>query len=158
MGTPSDRIEQLSPVKRALLEVRDMRAKLDAYAKRMAYELFFAHVAPDGTDVRARLKAASYRYQSAGENLGMASGPLAAHFGIEHSPGHRRNLMEPCYTVAGVGTRDAAFVYLLRASGHAFDEGAVVAGTLGYAAFGTWLLAIVGIPFTVRLLLRARRS
>src|SRR5438067_90375 len=31
MSTPSDRIEQLSPVKRALLEVRDMRAKLDAY-------------------------------------------------------------------------------------------------------------------------------
>ncbi|MBK7863354.1 MAG: CAP domain-containing protein [Archangiaceae bacterium] len=74
-----------------------------AYARRMADEQFFAHVAPDGSDVRARLKAAGYGYTSAGENLGLASGPLAAHFGIEHSPGHRKNLMEPGYTVAGIG-------------------------------------------------------
>lgn len=79
-------------------------AVADAYAKRMADELFFAHVAPDGSDVRSRLKAAKYQYSTAGENLGLASGPLAAHFGIEHSPGHRKNLMEPAYTKAGIGS------------------------------------------------------
>jgi len=79
-----------------------------AYAKRMASELFFAHVAPDGSDVRRRLREADYAYSTAGENLGLASGPLAAHFGIEHSPGHRKNLLEPMYTVAGVGTAKRA--------------------------------------------------
>lgn len=74
------------------------------YAQRMADEQFFAHVAPDGSDVRSRLKAAGYGYSTAGENLGLASGALAAHFGIEHSPGHRKNLMEPGYTVLGVGS------------------------------------------------------
>ena len=69
----------------------------------MANEGFFAHVAPDGSDVRARLKAAAYPYRAAGENLGQASGPLAAHFGLEHSPGHRKNLLDPGYTVAGIG-------------------------------------------------------
>ena len=75
-----------------------------AYAKRMADELFFAHVAPDGSDVRSRLRDAKYGYSSAGENLGLASGPLAAHFGIEHSPGHRKNLMDSGYSVAGIGS------------------------------------------------------
>jgi hypothetical protein len=28
---------------------------------------------------------------------------LAAHFGIEHSPGHRKNLLEPGFTCLGVG-------------------------------------------------------
>jgi uncharacterized protein YkwD len=54
--------------------------------------------------VRARLREANYAYRTAGENLGLASGPLAAHFAIEHSPGHRKNLMDPAYVVAGVGT------------------------------------------------------
>jgi uncharacterized protein YkwD len=74
-----------------------------AYAERMAKEDFFAHVAPDGTDLRKRLAARDYRYSAAGENLGMASGPLAAHFGIEHSPGHRKNTLDPAFTVAGIG-------------------------------------------------------
>ena len=75
-----------------------------AYAKKMADEGFFAHVAPDGSDVRVRLRDAHYPYRTAGENLGLASGPLAAHFGIEHSPGHRKNLMDPGYLVAGIGS------------------------------------------------------
>jgi uncharacterized protein YkwD len=74
-----------------------------AYAERMAKEDFFAHVAPDGSDLRKRLGARDYRYTAAGENLGMASGPLAAHFGIEHSPGHRKNTLDPAFSVAGIG-------------------------------------------------------
>lgn len=82
-------------------------AELDAvaqpYAQRMATENFFAHVAPDGQDLKARLRGAGYHFASAGENLGLASGPLAAHFSIEHSPGHRKNLLEPGYTRLGLG-------------------------------------------------------
>jgi uncharacterized protein YkwD len=88
----------------ALLPDRALDAIAAGYAKRMADEGFFAHVAPDGSDVRSRLRDASYAYRTAGENLGLASGPLAAHFGIEHSPGHRKNLMDPAYAVAGVGS------------------------------------------------------
>lgn len=73
------------------------------YSERMAREGFFTHVAPDGSDLEARLKSAGYRHQGAGENLGLASGPLAAHFGIEQSPGHRRNLLDPRHRALGIG-------------------------------------------------------
>jgi uncharacterized protein YkwD len=78
-------------------------AVAQAYAERMAKEGFFGHVAPDGVDLAHRLEVLRYPYDRAGENLGMAKGPVAAHFGIEHSPGHRKNLLEPAYTVLGVG-------------------------------------------------------
>lgn len=72
------------------------------YSDRMSTEGFFAHVAPDGSTLTQRLPADA-RYVRAGENLGLASGPLAAHFGIEHSPGHRRNLLDPAFRFVGVG-------------------------------------------------------
>lgn len=74
-----------------------------AYSDQMAKQNFFSHVAPEGLDIKARLRNAGYLYQLAGENLAMASGPLAAHFGIEHSPGHRKNLLEPGFTRVGIG-------------------------------------------------------
>jgi uncharacterized protein YkwD len=74
-----------------------------AYSERMAREGFFGHVAPDGEDLRRRLTSAGARYRTAGENLGLAAGPLAAHFGIEHSPGHRGNLLGPQFDLAGIG-------------------------------------------------------
>lgn len=74
-----------------------------AYSERMAREGFFAHVAPDGSDLRDRLASAGSPYRTAGENLGMASGPLSAHFGIEHSPGHRGNLLGTRFSHAGIG-------------------------------------------------------
>lgn len=74
-----------------------------AWAKRLADENFFSHVAPDGSDLKKRLTEAGYHYTSAGENLGLSSGPLSAHFGIEHSPGHRRNLLEKDHQKLGVG-------------------------------------------------------
>ncbi len=72
------------------------------YSDRMSAEGFFAHVAPDGSTLTQRLPADT-RYVRAGENLGLSSGPLAAHFGIEHSPGHRRNLLDPAFRFMGVG-------------------------------------------------------
>lgn len=74
-----------------------------AWAQRLATENFFTHVAPDGSDLKQRLQTAGYAYVSAGENLGLSSGPLAAHFGIEHSPGHRRNLLEKDHQRLGIG-------------------------------------------------------
>ncbi len=74
-----------------------------AWAERLAAGVFFSHVAPDGSTLRDRLADSGYRFTAAGENLGLSSGPLAAHFGIEHSPGHRNNLLEPGHRRLGIG-------------------------------------------------------
>lgn len=74
-----------------------------AWAERLGRENFFSHVAPDGSTLRQRLTESGYVFQSAGENLGLSTGPLAAHFGIEHSPGHRRNLLDAGHRRAGFG-------------------------------------------------------
>jgi uncharacterized protein YkwD len=73
------------------------------YSERMAQEGFFAHVDPTGKNLQTRLAEARVGYDKAGENLGMADGPLAAHFAIELSPGHRRNLLDPSFSLLGVG-------------------------------------------------------
>ncbi|MCU0700154.1 MAG: CAP domain-containing protein [Myxococcaceae bacterium] len=78
-------------------------AVAQAYADRLASEGFFSHVDPTGGDLKSRLAAARYRFSTAGENLGSSSGPLAAHFGIEHSPGHRLNLLEREHRALGLG-------------------------------------------------------
>jgi uncharacterized protein YkwD len=81
----------------------ELQAVAQAWAERLADENFFSHVAPDGTTLKQRLQASGYKYVAAGENLGLSSGPLAAHFGIEHSPGHRNNLLEPGHRALGLG-------------------------------------------------------
>lgn len=81
----------------------ELDAVAGAWADRLAAEGFFSHVAPDGSDLKQRLTARKYRFASAGENLGLSSGPLAAHFGIEHSPGHRKNLLEANHRRLGIG-------------------------------------------------------
>jgi len=55
-------------------------------------------------------------------------------------------------TLAGMGTRDGAFLLILawlRAAPS--SEAAVLSATLGYAALGIWLWILVGIPFMLRL-------
>jgi uncharacterized protein YkwD len=86
-----------------------LEAVAQAYAERLATEGFFSHVDPTGGDLKSRLAAARYRFSAAGENLGSSSGPMAAHFGIEHSPGHRLNLLERDRRAVGIGvaTRQA---------------------------------------------------
>ncbi len=82
---------------------RELEAVAQAWAQRLADEGFFSHVAPEGTTLKQRLTASGYAFTAAGENLGLSSGPLAAHFGIEHSPGHRNNLLEPGHRKLGLG-------------------------------------------------------
>ncbi len=74
-----------------------------AHSERMRHERFFAHLDPSGNGLRQRLRAAGYGYTQAGENLGRARGPMAAHFAIELSPGHRQTLLDPRLTRLGVG-------------------------------------------------------
>lgn len=97
-----------------------------SYADRMAAEGFFAHVDPQGGDLKGRLGAVGYRFSAAGENLGASTGPLAAHFGIEHSPGHRSNLLEPAHRGLGLGIATRAsdgITLLVQVLASAIDDG-----------------------------------
>jgi uncharacterized protein (TIRG00374 family) len=62
-------------------------------------------------------------------------------------------------TVAGMGTRDAAFLIALRASVDVpVREESVLAATLGYSLIATWLLVILGLPFAIRLAMTLTHS
>lgn len=67
-------------------------------------------------------------------------------------------------TLGGVGTRDAAFLAMLAATGAAsggaaarVDASSVLAATMGYSVVAVWSFAIVGVPFMLAAL-RALRS
>ncbi len=101
-------LEKVNALRRAAgaLEVipdDDLNRIAQDYSDEMARNNFFAHVAPSGENLAARLKRGGFAFQAAGENLGLATGPLSAHFGIEHSPGHRNNLVDPAYGRIGIG-------------------------------------------------------
>jgi hypothetical protein len=62
-------------------------------------------------------------------------------------------------TVAGMGTRDALFVYALGATtAGVIREDAVLAATVGYSLVATWVLALVGLPFAIRFALTVGRT
>jgi uncharacterized protein (TIRG00374 family) len=50
-------------------------------------------------------------------------------------------------TLAGMGTRDATFMYLLSERGHLVTRANVLAATMGYSAISVGVFAIVGLPF-----------
>jgi uncharacterized membrane protein YbhN (UPF0104 family) len=52
-------------------------------------------------------------------------------------------------TLAGMGTRDATFLYLLSVRGHLVTRGSVLAATMGYSAIAVGFFAIVGLPFMI---------
>jgi glycosyltransferase 2 family protein len=60
-------------------------------------------------------------------------------------------------TLGGMGTRDAAFLYLLRSRGTHATGAAILAATLAYSVVSMWSFAILGLPFMLREAL-ARRS
>ncbi|MCI0670356.1 MAG: CAP domain-containing protein, partial [Myxococcaceae bacterium] len=101
-------VERVNALRRAhgaspLVADPALDAVAQAYSDRMAREGFFAHVAPDGSDLRKRLTQAGYAYRAAGENLGFAPGPMSAQRGIEQSPAHRGNLLGTSFTRLGIG-------------------------------------------------------
>jgi len=81
-----------------------------AYAAYLARTATFSHTA-DGRDPAARAQAAGYAYCEVAENLARIDENrtfipnLSDMFmqGWEHSPGHRRNLLDPLVTETGVG-------------------------------------------------------
>jgi uncharacterized membrane protein YbhN (UPF0104 family) len=57
-------------------------------------------------------------------------------------------------TLGGMGTRDAAFLYLLGERGHV-TEAAILAATMGYWVVATGSFAVIGLPFMWRAAWRA---
>jgi uncharacterized protein (TIRG00374 family) len=53
-------------------------------------------------------------------------------------------------TLAGMGTRDATFLYLLAARGHLVTRPAIVAATMGYSVIAVGVFAVIGLPFMMR--------
>jgi hypothetical protein len=82
-----------------------------AYSQRLVAESFFAHEAPDGTDVVDRLRASGYIRPSTGwevgENLAWAQGDFSSPRKVVNawmeSPGHRANVLTRAYREIGIG-------------------------------------------------------
>jgi uncharacterized protein YkwD len=81
------------------------------YSQRMVAQAFFAHEAPDGTNLVKRLTSAGYLNGGddwvVGENIGWGQGPLATPRSMVtawmNSGGHRRNILARDYSEIGLG-------------------------------------------------------
>jgi len=82
--------------------------RLDQAAQRHAEDMlarrYFAHENPEGKTVRERARAAGYDWRNIGENL--AEGQFSVSEVMDtwmHSPGHRRNILDPAFKEIGIG-------------------------------------------------------
>ena len=76
----------------------------EAKARDMIATQYFAHVAPDGTDIAALAETYGYDYLNIGENLALGdfhSSPDVVS-GWMNSPGHRANILNKEFTEIGV--------------------------------------------------------
>jgi uncharacterized protein YkwD len=77
------------------------------YSRRMAEEHFFSHTDPEGFTVRERVDGADIKWRMVGENLAYSNGyvnPVAASLhGWMESPGHRKNLLDPDFSLTAIG-------------------------------------------------------
>lgn len=63
-------------------------------------------------------------------------------------------------TLGGMGTRDAAFLYLLArvsSAGAGVSRASVLAATIGYSVVATWAFAVIGLPFMIAAVGRGMR-
>jgi uncharacterized protein YkwD len=81
------------------------------YAREMVSERFFAHTSPRGSTVLSRIRDTAYLRGApawtVGENIASGSGTMATPRAIVEawmeSPGHRANLLSPCFRDVGIG-------------------------------------------------------
>ncbi len=76
----------------------------EAKANDMITKQYFAHVAPDGTDVVKLAERYEYHYLNIGENLAMGDFISSSDVmdGWMNSPGHRANILNKNYTEIGI--------------------------------------------------------
>jgi uncharacterized protein YkwD len=90
---------------------RSLSHAASAYARLMVAQRFFGHVSPTGSTMAQRIKRTRYlrgaRRWALGENIAWGAGASATPARIVsawmHSPGHRRNILDPGYRDVGIG-------------------------------------------------------
>jgi uncharacterized protein YkwD len=89
-----------------------------SYARQMVSERFFAHTSPRGSTVLSRIRDTTYLRGApgwaVGENIASGSGTMATPRAIVEawmeSPGHRANLLSPCFRDVGIGIAAGTYV------------------------------------------------
>jgi len=81
----------------------DLVALARKYARTMFAGSFFGHRDLLGHWPADRMHIAKIAFRTAGENLSFAPDEATAENGLEASPGHRRNLLNPAFSRVGVG-------------------------------------------------------
>jgi uncharacterized protein YkwD len=90
---------------------KTLAATAHAHSADMATRDYFSHYSPDGRSPFKRIRAAGYRYRSAGENIAAGrslASPKAVVRAWLKSPGHCRVLMNRKYRHLGVGRVEGA--------------------------------------------------
>jgi uncharacterized protein YkwD len=87
----------------ALRRDPELDAVAELHSREMARTGTFAHVLASDGSVGDRLDRAGYARKAAGENIGLGDTALAAHDGIESSPAHLANLLDPRFSRLGLG-------------------------------------------------------
>ena len=143
---------QASNIERARVGLAPLSgdAVLDAaaarYSRKMRDLQFFDHIAPDGETLDSRVpQTEMWRFVGLAENLWSGQGALdwrselisaqAAANWVE-SPGHRENLFDPAYTLAGVGSAmvgDKLYITMLYATPHDNPADAILERDFGNA-------------------------
>ena len=67
---------------------------------------FFSHTSPTTGSPFDRLRVAGLSYSYAGENIAGNQSVQAAHTSLMNSSGHRANILNPNYTLVGIGIRE----------------------------------------------------
>jgi uncharacterized protein YkwD len=97
---------------RALRHDGQLRKVAESYSRQMVRRSFFDHVGPDGSTLQSRIAGRTTYLRrvtssSLGENLYWGSGeratPAESVDGWMHSPGHRRNMLNPKFRDIGIG-------------------------------------------------------
>jgi len=73
-----------------------------AHAAQMASQNKLSHQFSGELDLSQRIGATGARISAAAENVAMAGYPEDAHLALMNSPGHRANILNPKYNVAGI--------------------------------------------------------
>ena len=110
----------LSPLK----SQKKLRKAAVRFSKTMVKEQFFDHVSPTGSTLASRVKKVKYtkgaRAWSLGENIAWGTGdrstPAAIVDAWMHSPGHKRNILDPTFKEIGIGIASGAPVATAAAS------------------------------------------
>ncbi len=85
-------------------------AQLVPVARAHSHDMFargyFSHYTPERLDPFDRMKKASVKFVTAGENLALGQTLNICHQGLMNSPGHKANILKPAFGRLGIGILD----------------------------------------------------